>query len=66
MSLLKRIEQGQTRGGDQSSQSSKPAAITPTGASGGSGEQGGGLSALQARRVSAPNTSPQAGTYFDL
>src|SRR5512138_1478221 len=56
MSLLKRIEQGQ-------------------GGSGGSGQssdnQGGGegssrLSSLQARRVNAPITSPQAGSYFDL
>ena len=54
MSLLKRIEQGQ--GGN---------------ASGGSSDnQGGGensrLSSLQARRVNAPITSPQAGSYFDL
>ncbi|MBV6452525.1 MAG: type II secretion system protein E [Anaerolineae bacterium] len=57
MSLLKRIEQGQ--GGGSS------------GSSGGqSGNQGGGdgsrLSNLQARRVNAPITSPQAGSYFDL
>ena len=54
MSLLKRIEQGQ--GG------------TPSGGS--SDNQGGGdnsrLSSLQARRVNAPSTSPQAGSYFDL
>jgi pilus assembly protein CpaF len=56
MSLLKRIEQGQggsSSGGGQSSDS-----------------QGGGessrLSSLQARRVNAPITSPQAGSYFDL
>ncbi len=59
MSLLKRIEQG------QSGQSGTPS--TP---SGGGGGQGGGdgsrLSSLQARRVSAPITSPQAGSYFDL
>ena len=55
MSLLKRIEQGQggsSSGGGQSS------------------DQGGGegsrLSSLQARRVNAPITSPQAGSYFDL
>jgi len=60
MSLLKRIEQGQGGG-------------SPSGgaASGGSsGNQGGGegsrLSNLQARRVNAPITSPQAGSYFDL
>ena len=60
MSLLKRIEQGQSGG-------------TPSGgSSGSSGSQGGGgggdssrLSNLQARRVNAPITSPQAGSYFD-
>ena len=54
MSLLKRIEQGQ--GGGNSS--------------GGSSDNQGGensrLSSLQARRVNAPATSPQAGSYFDL
>ncbi len=59
MSLLKRIEQGQS-GGSSSGGSS--------GAQGGGG--GGGdssrLSNLQARRVNAPITSPQAGSYFDL
>jgi pilus assembly protein CpaF len=52
MSLLKRIEQGQ---GGSSGQSSN--------------NQGGDsskLSSLQARRVNAPITSPQAGSYFDL
>jgi pilus assembly protein CpaF len=57
MSLLKRIEQGQ--GGSSSS------------GGGGSDNQGAGtegsrLSSLQARRVNAPITSPQAGSYFDL
>jgi pilus assembly protein CpaF len=58
MSLLKRIEQGQGK--------------TPEQASGGSPQppaQGGDssrLSSLQARRVSAPSSAPQAGTYFDL
>ena len=60
MSLLKRIEQGQSGQGQGSTPSS----------SSGSGGQGGGdnsrLSSLQARRVSAPITSPQAGSYFDL
>ena len=54
MSLLKRIEQGQ--GGNSSGQSSD-------------NQQGGEssrLSSLQARRVNAPITSPQAGSYFDL
>jgi len=58
MSLLKRIEQGQ--GGSLPSPQQ----------SGGGGTSGGGdssrLSSLQARRVSAPITSPQAGSYFDL
>jgi pilus assembly protein CpaF len=55
MSLLKRIEQGQggssSGGGGQSS-----------------GQEGEGsrLSSLQSRRVNAPITSPQAGSYFDL
>ncbi len=56
MSLLKRIEQGQ--GGSTSGTASS------------GGGQGGGdgsrLSSLQARRVNAPITSPQAGSYFDL
>jgi pilus assembly protein CpaF len=56
MSLLKRIEQGQGNSSDQ-----------PNGASQNSG--GGDvsrLSSLQARRVTAPNAAPQAGSYFDL
>jgi len=56
MSLLKRIEQGQGNNSDQGG--------------GGGGKAGSGdssrLSSLQARRVSAPITSPQAGSYFDL
>jgi len=64
MSLLKRIEQGQARSADPS-QPQRPAAL-PSQSGGGGGEQGAGLSALQARRVSAPATAPQAGTYFDL
>ena len=54
MSLLKRIEQGQ---GSNSSSGQPPA-----------DNQGEGsrLSSLQARRVNAPITSPQAGSYFDL
>jgi pilus assembly protein CpaF len=55
MSLLKRIEQGQ--GGSSSSGQSADS-------------QGGGdgsrLSSIQSRRVNAPITSPQAGSYFDL
>src|SRR5512138_2596837 len=53
MSLLKRIEQGQ--GGGSSGQSSDH-----------QGGENSRLSSLQARRVSAPITSPQAGSYFDL
>lgn len=50
MSLLKRIEQGGS--GGQSSD--------------GQGGEGSRLSSLQSRRVNAPITSPQAGSYFDL
>ena len=53
MSLLKRIEQGQ--GSNSSGQSSDN-----------QGGEGSRLSSLQARRVNAPTTSPQAGSYFDL
>jgi pilus assembly protein CpaF len=55
MSLLKRIEQGQS--GNTSGQ-------TPS--ENQSSEGGSRLSSLQARRVNAPITSPQAGSYFDL
>jgi pilus assembly protein CpaF len=55
MSLLKRIEQGQ--GGNSSSGQAS---------SDNSGAEGSRLSTLQARRVNAPITSPQAGSYFDL
>ncbi len=54
MSLLKRIEQGQGSGS-----SGQP----PSDNQGGEGSR---LSSLQARRVNAPITSPQAGSYFDL
>jgi len=54
MSLLKRIEQGQ--GGNSSS--GQPPADNQG--------EGSRLSSLQARRVNAPITSPQAGSYFDL
>ena len=63
MSLLKRIEQGQ-------SGQEKRVQAPQTPQQGGSGQSGSGdgsrLSSLQARRVSAPITSPQAGSYFDL
>lgn len=70
MSLLKRIEQSQ--GGGQQQDGGTPSA--PPKQSGGAGQSGSGdgggegsrLSSLQARRVSAPITSPQAGSYFDL
>ena len=55
MSLLKRIEQGQGNSAEQSTGTPS----TPSG-------DGSRLSSLQARRVSAPSSAPQAGTYFDL
>ena len=55
MSLLKRIEQGQGKPAEQG-----------VGTSSSSGGDSSRLSSLQARRVSAPSTTPQAGTYFDL
>ncbi len=55
MSLLKRIEQGQ----------GKPSEQLPGTPQAPSGDQS-RLSTLQARRVSAPSATPQAGTYFDL
>jgi pilus assembly protein CpaF len=54
MSLLKRIEQGQGGSSSDGGQSS------------GQGGEGSRLSSLQSRRVNAPITSPQAGSYFDL
>lgn len=57
MSLLKRIEQGQ---GGSSSGGSGGNSSTPD------NNEGSRLSSLQARRVNAPITSPQAGSYFDL
>ncbi|HNJ14983.1 MAG TPA: hypothetical protein PLN43_15495, partial [Anaerolineales bacterium] len=77
MSLLRRIEQGQQGGGQQQGNgntsgtpSPTPPAKQPGSGQGGEGSGGGGdtsrLSSLQARRVSAPITSPQAGSYFDL
>jgi pilus assembly protein CpaF len=55
MSLLKRIEQGQ---GSNSSPGQSSADNQ--------GGESSRLSSLQARRVNAPITSPQAGSYFDL
>ncbi|HJS18473.1 MAG TPA: CpaF family protein [Anaerolineales bacterium] len=54
MSLLKRIEKGQSGNTPGSSSSDNQSA------------EGSRLSSLQARRVNAPITSPQAGSYFDL
>ena len=54
MSLLKRIEKGQSGGTSGGSSSENQ------------GADGSRLSSLQARRVNAPTTSPQAGSYFDL
>ena len=64
MSLLKRIEQGQGRNSDPASSQRQGALPTP--GSGGGDQGGGNLASLQSRRISAPSTSPQAGTYFDL
>ena len=52
MSLLKRIEQGQT-GSGKGSGTNKP-------------EEQSRLASLQARRTNAPSTTPQSGTYYDL
>ncbi|HVN16259.1 MAG TPA: CpaF family protein [Anaerolineales bacterium] len=60
MSLLKRIEQGQGQN------NSTPQQGSGGGQQSGSGGDNSRLSSLQARRVSAPITSPQAGSYFDL
>ncbi len=72
MSLLRRIEKGQ--GGQEGGTPPSAPQQSNSGGSGGvqqpAGGSGGGdssrLSSLQARRVSAPITSPQAGSYFDL
>ena len=63
MSLLRRIEQGQGQNG-QGNNNNSPS--LPSGGSQGGGGDSSRLSSLQARRVSAPITSPQAGSYFDL
>jgi pilus assembly protein CpaF len=55
MSLLKRIEQGQGKPSEQSIDAPHAPGVDST-----------RLSSLQARRVSAPSATPQAGTYFDL
>ncbi len=63
MSLLRRIEQGQGQNGQGSGNT--PSAPSG-GQQGGAGSDSSRLSSLQSRRVSAPITSPQAGSYFDL
>jgi pilus assembly protein CpaF len=55
MSLLRRIEQGSGGG-----------PTPPSGGGQGNSGDGSRLSSLQARRVSAPVTTPQAGSYLDL
>lgn len=55
MSLLKRLEQ---QGGEKKPGESKPAGETNSGQS--------RLGAVQARRVNAPQSGPQKGTYLDL
>jgi len=60
MSLLKRIEQG------QNGQKTGTAQANGVGGQGAQGGDSSRLGSLQARRVSAPITSPQAGSYFDL
>lgn len=70
MSLLRRIEQGTTtndqkKSGGSNQQPEQNAGGGQSG-SGGGGNDSSRLSSLQARRVSAPITSPQAGSYFDL
>ena len=59
MSLLKRIEQSGQQG-----QGSAPS--QPSGSGGSQGGDSSRFSSVQARRVSAPITTPQAGSYFDL
>jgi pilus assembly protein CpaF len=54
MSLLKRIEQGQGKSTEESKTQEQPSGDSSR------------LASLQARRVSAPSTKPQIGTYFDL
>jgi pilus assembly protein CpaF len=54
MSLLKRIEQGQGKTPEEPTNQESPTSETSR------------LASLQARRVSAPSSKPQAGTYFDL
>jgi pilus assembly protein CpaF len=61
MSLLKRIEQGQGKPGQQAGGESSPPGTGPT-----QGTASSRLVNLQARRVAPPGVSPQKDTYFDL
>lgn len=65
MSLLRRIEQGQGSNNQQPANAAQNAPQQSEGSSSSGGDSS-RLSSLQARRVSAPITSPQAGSYFDL
>lgn len=55
MSLLKRIEQGQGASSER-----------PSSSGGSESGESSRLGSIQARRANAPNTTPQAGTYYDL
>ena len=69
MSLLRRIEQGQNTGSNnQQGKADAPQSGQKPTTEGqpSAGSDASRLSSLQARRVSAPITSPQAGSYFDL
>ncbi len=71
MSLLRRIEQGQSgssqqgQGGAAGNPPQQPQQPRPPSEGGGGGGDS-RLSSLQTRRVSAPSAAPQAGSYFDL
>lgn len=54
MSLLKRIEQGQSPSPEKKTLGNQRSEVPSR------------LGALQARRVNVPNTTPQSGTYYDL
>ena len=70
MSLLKRIEQAQGSsqqgGGNNTTPARRPPGEGQPAPGGSGGGDGSRLSSLPSRRVSAPVTSPQAGSYFDL
>lgn len=66
MSLLRRIEQGQGSGNNNQGTPTSGPQQPSNESQQSSGGDSSRLSSLQARRVSAPITSPQAGSYFDL